>query len=118
LVVKQIFGGGLSYLSFYLVMNVHYFLCIFIILCELAFFYILYKLYVPLVVLLSKEVLPDFAILSFSSSFLMLYKFVGRVFGNIHYVGTVGCYTSVPLHSDKSAPLISRRAIETRSRVH
>jgi hypothetical protein len=42
--------------------------------------------------LLSKEVLPDFAILSFSSSFLMLYKFVGRVFDNIHYVGAVGCY--------------------------
>jgi hypothetical protein len=37
---------------FYLVMSVHYYLCIFIILCELAFFYILYKLYVPLVMLL------------------------------------------------------------------
>jgi hypothetical protein len=73
-------------------MNAHYYLCIFIILCELAFFYILYKLYVPLVMLLSKEVLLDFAILSFSSSFLMLYKFVGRVFDNIHYVGAVGCY--------------------------
>jgi hypothetical protein len=81
-------------------MNVHYYLCIFIILCELAFFYILYKLYVPLVMLLSKEVLPDFAILSFSSSFLMLYKFVGRVFGNIHCVGVVGCYTLFTVDDD------------------
>jgi hypothetical protein len=55
----------------------------------------MYKLYVPLVMLLSEEVLPDFAILSFSSSFLMLYKFVGRVFGNIHCVGAVGCYIRV-----------------------
>jgi hypothetical protein len=80
-------------------MDVHYYLCIFIIFCELAFFYILYKLYVSLVMLLSKEVLPDFTILSFSSSFLMLYKFVGRVFGNFHCVGAVGCYTSPPLAS-------------------
>jgi hypothetical protein len=55
-------------------MNVHYYLCILIILCELSFFYILYKLYVPLVMLLSREVLPDFAIISFSISFLILYK--------------------------------------------
>ena len=60
------FWGGLSYLCFYLVMNVHYYLCILIIHCGLPFFYILYKLYVPLVMLLSREVLPDFAILSFS----------------------------------------------------
>jgi hypothetical protein len=43
--------------------------------------------------LLSMEVLPDFAVLSFSSSFLMLYKFVGRVFGNIHCVEAVGRYS-------------------------
>jgi hypothetical protein len=59
-------------------MNVHYYLCIFIILCELAFLYILYKLYVPLVMLLSREELPDFAILSFSTSFLVLHKFCGK----------------------------------------
>jgi hypothetical protein len=74
MVVEQIFGWA-EYLSFYLVMNVHYYLCILIILCELALFYILYKLDVPLVMLLSKEVLSDFAILSFSISFLILYKF-------------------------------------------
>jgi hypothetical protein len=59
-------------------MNVHYYLCIFIILCELAFFYILYKLYVSLVMLLSREVLPDFAILSFSIYFLVLHKSGGK----------------------------------------
>jgi hypothetical protein len=32
----------------------------------------------PLVVLLSREVLPDFAILSFSISFLVLHKFSGK----------------------------------------
>jgi hypothetical protein len=63
---------------FYLVMNVHYYLCILIILRELSFFYILYKLYVPLVMLLSREVLPEFAILSFSISFLVLHKFCGK----------------------------------------
>jgi hypothetical protein len=50
----------------------------FIILCELAFLYILYKLYVPLIMLLSREVLPDFAILSFSISFLVLHKSCGK----------------------------------------
>jgi hypothetical protein len=48
----------------------------------ITFFYIMYKLYVPLVMLLSREVLPDFSLLSVSISFLMLFKFVGRVFGN------------------------------------
>jgi hypothetical protein len=74
-------------------MNVHYYLCIFIILCELAFRYIMYKLYVPLVMLLSREVLPDFAILFSLFLFLCCISFVGRVFGNIHYVGSVGCYS-------------------------
>jgi hypothetical protein len=53
-------------------MNVHYYLCILIILCELAFFYILYKLYVPLVMLLSREVLPDFC----NTFFLYFYSYV------------------------------------------
>jgi hypothetical protein len=42
------------------------------------------------VMLLSREVLPDFAILSFSMCFI---SFVGRVFGNIHCVGSVECYS-------------------------
>jgi hypothetical protein len=64
--------------------------CSSIILCQLSFFYILYKLYVSLVMLLSREVLPDFVILSFS---MCCISFVGRVFGNIHCVGSVGCYS-------------------------
>jgi hypothetical protein len=51
---------------FCLVMNVLFYHCISIILCQLSFFYTLYKLYAFLVMLLSREVLPDFAILSFS----------------------------------------------------
>jgi hypothetical protein len=65
MVVELKFFGWAELPIFYLVMNVHYYLCIFIILCELSFFYILYKHYVPLVRLLSREVLPDFAIFSF-----------------------------------------------------
>jgi hypothetical protein len=57
------------------------------ILRELSFFYIMYKLYVFLVMLLSGEV-------SVSISFLMLFKFCGRVFGNIHCVGAMGCYSN------------------------
>jgi hypothetical protein len=56
-------------------MNIHYSPCILFILHELSFFYIMYKLYVPLVMLRSGEVLPDFALLSVSISFLMLFKF-------------------------------------------
>jgi hypothetical protein len=79
MVVELIFGlAGFPF--FYLVMNIRYYLCIPIILCELSFFYILYKLYVPLVMLLSREVLPDFALLSVSISFLMLFKFCGKGF--------------------------------------
>jgi hypothetical protein len=74
-------------------MNVHYYLCILIIHYGLPFFYIMYKLYVPLVMLLSREVLPDFSLLSVSISFLMLFKLVGRVFGNIHCVGAMRCYS-------------------------
>jgi hypothetical protein len=59
-------------------MNIHYYLYILFILCGLSFFYIMYKLYVPLVMLLSREVLPDFALLSVSISFLMLFKFCGK----------------------------------------
>jgi hypothetical protein len=43
--------------------------------------------------LLSREVLPDFAILSLS---MCCISFVGRVFGNIHCVGSVGCYMTGP----------------------
>jgi hypothetical protein len=73
-------------------MNVHYYLCILIIHYGLPFFYIMYKLYVPLVMLLSREVLPDFSLISVSISFLMLFEFVGRVFGNTHCVGAMECY--------------------------
>jgi hypothetical protein len=76
--VVELLLGWLDFLSFYLVMNIHYYLCILIILCGLSFFYIMYKLYVPLVMLLSREVLPDFALLSVSISFLMLFKFCGK----------------------------------------
>jgi hypothetical protein len=39
----------------------------------------MYKLYVPLDMLLSREVLPDFfSLLSVSISFLMLFKFCGK----------------------------------------
>jgi hypothetical protein len=60
--VVELILGWLDFLSLYLVMNIHYYLCILIILCGLSFFYILYKLYVPLVMLLSREVLVDFCI--------------------------------------------------------
>jgi hypothetical protein len=79
-------------------MNVHFYRCISIILCQLSFFYILYKLYGTLVMLLSREMLPDFVILSFSMCYI---SFVGRVFGNIHWVGLVGCYT---MHGDCFTP--------------
>jgi hypothetical protein len=60
-------------------MNVLYYFCILIILRELSVFYILYELYVPpLVMLLSREVLPDFAIFSLFISFLVLHKFSGK----------------------------------------
>ena len=72
---------------FCLVMNVLFYRCILIILWQLSFFYILYKLYASLVMLLSREVLPDFAILSFS---MCCISFVGTVFGNIQCVGPVG----------------------------
>jgi hypothetical protein len=46
--------------------------------------------------LLSREVLPNFALLSVSISFLMLFKFCGKgFFGNIHCVGVMGCYTII-----------------------
>jgi hypothetical protein len=75
-------------------MNVHYYLCILIIHCGLHVFYIMYKLYVPLVMLLSREVLRDFfSLIYVFISFLMLFEFVGRVFGNTHCVGALGCYS-------------------------
>jgi hypothetical protein len=45
-----------------------------------------------LVMLVSKEVLPDFAIFSLFITSLVLSKFGGRSFGNIHCVWPVGCY--------------------------
>jgi hypothetical protein len=60
----------------------------------------MYRLYVPLVMLLSREVLPDFALLSVSFFlFLCCLSFVGRVFGNIHCVGAMGCYSDQELSS-------------------
>jgi hypothetical protein len=59
-------------------MNVLYYFCILIILRELSVFYILYEIYAPLVMLLSREVLPDFAIFSLFISFLVLHKFSGK----------------------------------------
>jgi hypothetical protein len=46
----------------------------------LSFFYIISKLYVPLVMLLSREVLPDFVLFSVSITFLMCYMFCGKGF--------------------------------------
>ena len=72
---------------FCLVMNVLFYRCILIILCQLSFFYILYKLYAFLVMLLSREVLPDFAILSFS---MCCISFVERFFWYHPLCGTSG----------------------------
>jgi hypothetical protein len=91
-------------------MNALFYHCSSIILCQLSFFYILYKLYASLVMLLSREVLPDFAILSFS---MCCISFVGRVFGNIHCVGSVGCYSyciSAPVRC-RSALIIVHRGL-------
>jgi hypothetical protein len=92
MVVEFVFLGWPDSFSFYLVMNIYYYLCILSILRGLSFFYIMSKLYVPLVMLLSREVLPDFVLFSVSINFLCGISFVGRVFGNIHCVGTIGCY--------------------------
>jgi hypothetical protein len=43
-------------------------------------FFIMYKLYVSLVILLSGEVLPDLALHFISISFLLLFKFCGKGF--------------------------------------
>jgi hypothetical protein len=63
--VVVIFG----WLNSFLDLNVYFYLCILIIHYGLPFFYIMYKLGVPLVMLLSREVLPDFFLL-FISIFL------------------------------------------------
>jgi hypothetical protein len=58
-----------------LVLNVYFYPCILIIHCGLPFFYILYELCVPPVMLLLREVLPDFFIvLSVSISFHIFIK--------------------------------------------
>jgi hypothetical protein len=46
----------------------------------LSFFYIMSKLFVPLVLLLSRKVLPDFVLCSTSITFLMWYKFLWKGF--------------------------------------
>jgi hypothetical protein len=74
-------------------MNVYYYLCILFMFHGLSFFYIMSKLYVPLILLHTREVLPDFVLFSISITFLMWYKFLWKgVFGNIHCVGPMGCY--------------------------
>jgi hypothetical protein len=50
-----------GWIHFILVMNVHYFLCILLIHYGLPISYIMFKLYVPPVMLLSREVLSDFS---------------------------------------------------------
>jgi hypothetical protein len=70
------------------VRNVYFLLCILIIHCGLPFFYIMYKLCVSLVMQLSKEMLPNFL-----SPFFVCFLICGRVFGNTHCVGAMGCYT-------------------------
>jgi hypothetical protein len=59
-------------------MTIHCYLWILFILRGLSFLFIMYKLYVLLVILLSGEVLPDFALLFVSISFLMLFKLFGK----------------------------------------
>jgi hypothetical protein len=62
-------------------MAIHCYPCILFILHGLSFFlFIMYKLYVPLVILLSGKVLPDFALRFVSISFLLLFKFCGKGF--------------------------------------
>jgi hypothetical protein len=61
-------------------MNVYYYLCILFMFRGLSFFYIMSKLYVPPVMLLSREVLPDFVLFSVSITFLIWYKFCGKGF--------------------------------------
>jgi hypothetical protein len=80
MIVEFVFLGWPDSFSFYLVMNVYYYLCILFILHGLSFFYIMSKFYVPLVMLLSREVLPDFVLFSVSITFLMWYKFCGKGF--------------------------------------
>jgi hypothetical protein len=58
-------------------MNVHFYRCISIILCQLSFFYILYKLYVSLVMLLFKGSAAEFC----NTFFLyVLHKFCRKGF--------------------------------------
>jgi hypothetical protein len=60
-------------------MNVFYYFCISIILRELSLFIsCMNSMFPPLVMLLSREVLPDCAILSLFNSFLVLHKFSGK----------------------------------------
>jgi hypothetical protein len=80
MIVEFVFLGWPDSFSFYLVRNVYYYLCILFILRGLSFFYIMSKLYVSLVMLLSREVLPYFVLFSVSITFLMWYKFCGKGF--------------------------------------
>jgi hypothetical protein len=78
-------------------MNVLYYFCILIILRELSVFYILYELYVP----------PCCRILQYFLSlfhFLCCISLVGRVFGNIHCVGSVRVLHFPPAASGPRSP--------------
>jgi hypothetical protein len=78
-------------------MNVLYYFCIFIILRELSVFYILYELYVPpLLCFFQGRCCPILQCFLYLFHFLCCISLVGRVFGNIHCVGSVGV-----LHENK-----------------
>jgi hypothetical protein len=74
------FAFGLArFLLFLFGQTIHCYPCILFILRGLSFFFfIMYKLYVPLIILLSGEVMPDFALHFVSTSFLLLFKFGGK----------------------------------------
>jgi hypothetical protein len=93
---------------FCLVMNALFYRCILIILWQLSFFYILYKLYASLVMLLSREVLPDFAILSFSRcciSFVERFFWYHPLCGISGVLQPVGADSSAPAHSFSRYPV-------------
>jgi hypothetical protein len=82
-----------------------------IILWQLSFFYILYKLYASLAMLLSREVLPDFAVLSFSMCCMSL---VERFFWYHLLCGISGGVT-VHLPQNGSAQFSRPRRLQNRT---
>jgi hypothetical protein len=66
-----------------------------------------------LVMLVSKEVLPDFCSISLFITSLVLSKFGGRSFGNIHCVWPVGCYTAPPARAP--LPVLARPCSSARA---